>query len=201
MNISSTNLPQIYRQSLVRRPVFSLVRLLVRPWPYRVAPAEGESFGAHICPIPCSTPSHAISCTPIPPWSSSKCRNTPSTNQLHVFAFQVGRSVWLNKDYCLNTSSSSKFFRQGGNGWNLFDFDNQSAAFFCVDTIKYYSIPSVPSHLEGVKTRPELRPCHAQRYTAAGSSRSLFQDFDQDTLWDGSNRSKDRAYLLLIMSY
>ena len=100
-------------------------------------------------------PSHAISCTPIPPWSSSKCRNTPSTNQLDVFAFQVGRSVWLNKDYCLNTSSSSKFFRQGGNGWNLFDFDNQSAAFFCVDTIKYYSIPSVPSGLEGVKTRPQ----------------------------------------------
>ena len=96
-------------------------------------------------------PSHAISCTPIPPWSSSKYRNTPSTNQLHVFAFQVGRLVWLNKDYCLN--------RQGGNAWNLFDFDNQSAAFFCVDTIKYYSIPSVPSHLEGVKTRPDVL-CH-----------------------------------------
>jgi len=101
-------------------------------------------------------PSHAISCTPIPPWSSSKCRNTPSTNQLHVFAFQVGRSVWLNKDYCLNTSSSSKIFRQGGNAWNLFDFDNQSAAIFCVDTIKYYSIPSVPSRLEGVKTRRQI---------------------------------------------
>ena len=100
-------------------------------------------------------PSHAISCTPIPPWSSSKCRNTPSTNQLHVFAFQVGRSVWLKKDYCLNTSSS-KFFRQGENAWNLFDFDNQSAANFCVDTIKYCSIPSVPSGLEGVKTRPDV---------------------------------------------
>ena len=49
--ISSTNLPEIYRQSLVRRPVFSLVRLLVRPWPYRVAPAAGDSFGAHICPM------------------------------------------------------------------------------------------------------------------------------------------------------
>ena len=95
--------------------------------------------------------------TPIPPWSSSKCRNTPSTNQLHAFAFQVGRLIWLNKDYCLNTSSSSKIFRQGGNAWTLFDFDNQSAAFFCVDTIKYYSVPSVPSGLEGVKTRPELR--------------------------------------------
>ena len=101
-------------------------------------------------------PSHATSCTPIPPWSSSKCRNTPSINQLHVFAFQVGRSVWLNKDYYLNTSSSSKIFRQGGNDWNLFDFDTNQQHFFCVDTctIKYYSIPSVPSRLEGVKTRP-----------------------------------------------
>ena len=99
-------------------------------------------------------PSHAISCTPIPPWSSTKCRNTPSTNQLHLFAFQVGRSVLLDKDYCLTTSSSSKIFRQGRNAWNLFDFDNQSAAIFCVDTIKYYSIPSVPRGLEEVKTRP-----------------------------------------------
>ena len=57
-------------------------------------------------------PSHAISCTPIPPWSSSKCRNNPSTNQLHVFAFQVGRSVWLNKVYWLNTSSSSKILKK-----------------------------------------------------------------------------------------
>ena len=64
------------------------------------------------------------------PSSSSKCRTTPSTNQLHVFAFQVGHSVWLNKEYCLNTSSSSsKCFRQG-NAWNLFDSDNQSAAIF-----------------------------------------------------------------------
>ena len=47
-----------------------------------------------------------------------------------------------------------QIFRQGGNAWNLFDFDNQSAAVFCVDTIKYYSIPSVPSGLEGGKTRP-----------------------------------------------
>ena len=56
------------------------------------------------------SPSHAryaISCHLIP-WSSSKSRITPSTNQLNVFAFHVGRSVWLNKDYCLNTSSSSK---------------------------------------------------------------------------------------------
>ena len=155
MNISSTNLPEIYRQSLVRRPVFSLVRLLVRP--------SGRGRIAWLLPraspvAPTCAPSrarYAISCTPIPSWSSSKCRNTPSTNQLHVFAFQVGRSVWLNKDYCLNTSSSSNFFRQGGNAWNLFDSDNQSAAIFCVDTIKYNSLPSVPSGLEEVKTRPD----------------------------------------------
>ena len=111
-----------------------------------------------------SMPSHAISCTPIPPWSSSKCRNTPSTNQLHVFAFQVGRSVWLNKDYCLNTfSSSSKFFRQGWNAWNLFDFDNQSAAIFCVENIKYCSIPSVPSGLEEVKTHPNSHCTNVQQ--------------------------------------
>ena len=74
-----------------------------------------------------------------------QCRNTPSTNQLHAFAFQVGHSVWLNKYYCFNTSSSSKIFGQGGNAWNLFDFDHQSAAIFCVDTIKDYSVPIVPS--------------------------------------------------------
>ena len=55
----------------------------------------------------------------------------------------------------MNTSSYSEIFNQGGNAWNLLDFDNQSAAFFFVDTIKYDSIPNVPSRLEGVKTRPE----------------------------------------------
>ena len=32
--------------------------------------------------------------------ASNKRRNTPSTNQLHIFAFYVDRSVWLNKDSC-----------------------------------------------------------------------------------------------------
>ena len=153
MNISSTNLPQIYRQSLVRRPVFSLVRLLVRPWPYRLAPAAGESFGAHMPqPMP-AEPSYAILCTPIPPWSSSKCRNTPSTNQPHVFAFKVGRSVWLFEHLFLFQN-----FRQGGNAWDLFDFDYQSATNVCVETIKYCSIPSVPSGSEEVKTHLSRRP-------------------------------------------
>ena len=122
-----------------------------------MAPAAGESFGAHVCPIPCSL-CHVMY-THIPSRSSSKCHNTPSTDQLHVFSFQVGRSVLLNKDYCLNTSSSSIFFETGwerANAWNLLNFDLQSAAIICEDTIKYYSIPSVPSPLEGVKTWPHL---------------------------------------------
>ena len=52
-DFSSTTLPEINRQVSFAAPSFSLVRLLVRPWPYRVAPAAGESCGAHICPIPC----------------------------------------------------------------------------------------------------------------------------------------------------
>ena len=109
---------------------------------------------------PINAPSHAryaISCTPIPSWSSSECRNTPNTNQLHEFSFEVDRLFLLNNDYCSNTSSIPKIFNQGGNIWNLLDFDNQSAAIFCVGTVKCYSILSVPSCLEGVKTRPDGR--------------------------------------------
>ena len=127
-------------------------------------------------------PLHAISCTPIPPWSSNKCRKTLSTNPRLVFTFQVGRSVLLNKDYFLNTSSPSKTFRQGGNAWNLFDFDYQSAAFFCADTMKYYSITSVPSRLEGVKTRPQCFIRHERREEVRGSNpteRSRISDLSQ----------------------
>ena len=148
-----TSVPQFCHKDIAR--VSFAARLFPRTPPSQ---AMGVSRGCrgrvlwrpHMPHPMLAMPYHAISCIPIPPWSSNKCRNTPTTNQLHVFAFQVGRSVWLN----MNTSSSSKIFRQGGNAWNLqvFDFDNQSAAFFCVDTIKYCSIPSVPSGLEGVKT-------------------------------------------------
>ena len=137
-DISSTILPEIYRQSFVRCPVFFLVRLLFRPLRYRVAPAAGESFGPH--PM-LAMPSHVH---PYPHGPPPNC-NTPSTSKLHVFSFQVGRLVLLNKDYRSNTSYPSKIFRQGGNAWNLFDFDEQSAAIFCVDTVKCYSIPSVPN--------------------------------------------------------
>ena len=97
---------------------------------------------------------YAISCTPIPSWSSSQCRNTPSTNQLHVFSFHAGRSVLPTRDYFFSTSTSFKTFRQGGNAWNLLAFDYQSAEIICVDTIIFKSIPGVPSRLEGVETRP-----------------------------------------------
>ena len=50
-----------------------------------------------------------------------------------------------------------KKIRQGGNAWNLHYFDHQSAAMIIfVDTIRYYSIPSVPSRSEGVNTRPQV---------------------------------------------
>ena len=78
-------------------------------------------------------------------------------NQLHEFSFEVGRLFLLNKDYCSNTSSTPQIFNQGGNICNLLDFDNQSAAKFCADAVKYYFIPSVPSCLEGVQTRPDGR--------------------------------------------
>ena len=130
-------------QKYIARVSFAAVLFPRTPPSHAMAVSRGSCRGM---PNPMlATPSHAISCTPTIPWSSSKCRNTPGTNKLPVSAFQVGRLVWLNKDYCLNTSSSSQILRQGGNVWNLFDLDNQSAAFFCVDTIKYCSIPSVPS--------------------------------------------------------
>ena len=100
-------------------------------------------------------PSHAISCTPIPPWSSSKMSQHSqhqSTARIRVPSglFGLAEQGLLFEHFFLFQK-----FRQGGNSWNLFDFDNQSAAFFCVETIKYCSIPTVPSGLEEFKTRPE----------------------------------------------
>ena len=54
----------------------------------------------------------------------------------------------------------------------VFDFDNQSAANFCVETIKYCSIPSVPSGLEEVETHPLYK-----MFRQAGNAENLF-DFD-----------------------
>ena len=150
--MTSTFLPDIYRQSLVRRAVVSLVRVLVRPWPYRLAPAAGKSCGAHICPIPCSLyhlmPSHVHPYPHGPPENVAtlpapiNCTYSRSTCAVRSCRTKI-------------TSSSSNTFRQVENAWNLLDFDNQSASFFCVDFSKYCSVPSVPSRLEGGKTRPQ----------------------------------------------
>ena len=54
-----------------------------------------------------------------------------------------------------STSYSSNIYGQGGNGWNLLVFGNKSAAIISADTVKCYSIPSIPSRLGAVKTRPD----------------------------------------------
>ena len=63
------------------------------------------------------------------------------------------RSCWTR--ITLSALLPLQIFGQGGNAWNLLHFDNQSEAMICVDSIKQYSIPSVPSRLEWVKTRPD----------------------------------------------
>ena len=118
--ISSTNLPEIYRQSLVRRPFFSLVRLMVRPWPYR-----GHGRIAWLLPrasplAPTYAPSHAryaISChlmythTPMVLQQMSPHSQHQSTARIrvpsgpfglaeqgllfeHLFLFQIFQAGW-----------------------------------------------------------------------------------------------------------
>ena len=111
---------------------------------------------------PTYAPSHArcvISYTPIPSWTSSKMSQHSRHQQTVSILVPGGPTVLMNKYHYLNISSYFLFqtFRQGGNAWNLLDFDKQSAAIFCADTLKYYSTPRDPSRLEGVKTLPELR--------------------------------------------
>ena len=131
--IISTNLPEIYRQSLVRRPFFSLVRLMVRPWPYR-----GHGRIAWLLPrasplAPTYAPSHAryaISCHlmyvhPFPHGPPANVATLPAPINC-----TYSSSKWAVRSYCLNTSSSSKIFRQGGNAWNLFDFENNHKILF-----------------------------------------------------------------------
>ena len=118
-DISSTILSETYRQSLVRRPVFSLVRFLVRPWPYRLAPAAGESSGAHICPIPCSL------CHLMPPHvhpylmilqQMSQHSQHQSTAPIRVPSgpFGLAEQGLLFEHFFLFQIS-----RQGGKAWNL----------------------------------------------------------------------------------
>ena len=115
---------------LVRRPVFSLVRLLVRPWPYRVAPAAGESFGAHICPVPCSLchlmPPH-VHPYPMILQQMPQHSQHQSTARIRVPSAPFGLA---EQGLMFEHSFPFQIFRQGGNAWNLFDFVNQSAALF-----------------------------------------------------------------------
>ena len=66
----------------------------------RTAPSQAMavSRGSSRGPVPWRPhmphPVLAMPCRPVPSWSSSKCRNTPSTNQLDVFSFHVGRSFF-----------------------------------------------------------------------------------------------------------
>ena len=152
----TSSVPQFCQKYIARvsfaAPSFP-VRLLVRPWPpYRVAASSGESCGTHICPIPCLLCHLMYTRTVMVLQQMSQHSQHQST--LHVFSFQVGRSVLLNKDYYFSTSSSSKFSDRVGTLaiYSILITDQQQIV--CVGTIKYYSIPSVPSRLEGVKTCP-----------------------------------------------
>ena len=123
-DISSTILPEICRQSLVRRPVFSLVRLLVGPWPYRVAPRASPL-------APTYAPSYAryaISChlmythTPMVLQQMSQYSQHQSTARIRVPSGPFGLA---EQGLLFEHFFPSKFFRQGRNAWNLqvFDFD------------------------------------------------------------------------------
>ena len=145
-DISSTFLAEIYRQSLVRRPVFSLVSLLVRPWPRRVTASAGEPFGAHVCPIPCSL-CHLM-----------------YTHTLMVLQQMLQRSQHQSTARILVPSGPLGLAEQGLPFWTLLlplpKFSGRvrtlgiysilitnQQQLFVKDTIKYYSIPSVPSRL------------------------------------------------------
>ena len=116
---------------------------------------HGESFGAHIYPIKCSLCHLMLSHVhPYPQRPPANVATLPApincTYSRSKWAVRSGRTnkkILLFKHFFL-----FQIFRQGGNAWNLFDSDNQSAAIFCVDTIKYNSLPSVPS---GLETRPD----------------------------------------------
>ena len=122
----------------------SYVCLLHRPWPYRVAPAAGESCGAHICPIPC-WPCHLMTLMVLQ--QMSQHFQYQSTARILVPSGPFGpaeQGLLFEQLFCIQIFQT---------GWerleSILDFDNPSAAIICVDTIKYYSIPSVPSGLEG----------------------------------------------------
>ena len=144
-----------YVWSLWRIWVFSLVRLLVRPWPYRLAPAASESRDAYKCPISCLLCHLMYTHTLMVLKRMSQHSQHQSTARILVQSgpFVLAEQGLLFEHFFLSWNFQS--------GWERLDsnsvFGNQSAATFCVDTVKYYSIPSVPYRLKGVKTRPDGR--------------------------------------------
>lgn len=141
-----------------RHPIFSMTSLLVRPCPYRVAPAAGESCGLCTCSIACS---HVIPGISIPPWASrQEVQHTqhPSwTVHLVLCARPAGpfgkQGLFV---FSFETCASySKKHGQGGNAKNLFALRtnrNQSAT-----TIGVHHVPLQPFQrsLEKLNTDPQ----------------------------------------------
>ena len=119
MNFSSAIVPETDCQRLVRRPVFSLVRLLVRPWPYRVTPAAGESCIAHKSPIPCWLCHQMYTHTLMVLQQTSQHSQHKSSARFIVPSGPFGLAEQGNP-----LQHFFQIYGQSGNPWNLLDFEN-----------------------------------------------------------------------------
>ena len=142
--ISITSVPHFcrkYTRVWFAAPFFPLVGLLVKSWPYRVAPAVGESCGAHICPIPCwlchLMYTHTLMVLQQMSHHSQHQSNARTSIIVPSGPFGLAEQELLFQHSTF--SSSLKNDGQGGNAYNLLDCDNQSAAIICVDSIKRYN--------------------------------------------------------------
>ena len=143
-DISSTILPQTNHQSLVRRSVFPPVRLLLIDR-QSMAISRGSCRGRvfwrpHMPHTMLAMPSH------VQPYPHGLPPNVPT---LPSGPFDLAEQELQFAYFFL-----SQFFQTGWERLESNRFDNQSAAVIRVDTIEYDFIPSVPSRLEGDKTRP-----------------------------------------------
>ena len=151
----TSSVPQFCQKYIARvsfaAPSFP-VHLLVRPWPpNRVAASAGESCGTHICPIPCLLCHLMYTRTVMVLQQMSQHSQHQSTARILVPSGPFGLT---EQGLLFQHSSSSKFSDRVGTLaiYSILITDQQQIV--CVGTIKYYSIPSVPSRLEGVKTCP-----------------------------------------------
>ena len=130
--------------------VISVVRLIVRPWPYRVAPAAGESFGAHICPVPCSL-RHLMSCHvhPHPHGPLVNVATLPAPiNCTYSRSKWAVRSGWTSITVRTLLPLPMLSGRVGTIGIHSILITNPRHIMCGYQ--KYYTIPSVPNGLEGV---------------------------------------------------